>query len=228
MHTKNANPKFQRHLPLGIGSIFVPVTVLHSSNCHAPLWNPQYTPLASVFLDYCSLWSAFCVPFDTGQILTWGAESCIMWILFLSPRSLPFSVPLSLGQYLAESPLFPRQTREKSTWTTSKHWTVQNSSFNCYYKMSQAVPAWYCSFCAHLGFLFGFVLFFCQKTEHWKKVPKKRERKKSVETEVCRLGGEVFNFCTPKIQSYLRRDSMKNYWEIMINLWRQITYYKHF
>lgn len=34
---KNANPTFQRHLPLAMGSIFVPVTVLHSSNCHALL-----------------------------------------------------------------------------------------------------------------------------------------------------------------------------------------------
>lgn len=111
-HTpKNANPTFQRHLPLGMGSIFVPVTVLHSSNCHTLLRNPQYAPLASVFLDYCSLCSAFCVPLDMGQILTWAAESHTVWILHMSQRNLPFSIPLYLSQHLAESSSFLSQTR---------------------------------------------------------------------------------------------------------------------
>lgn len=133
---KNANPTFQRHLPLGMGSIFVPVTVLHSSNCHALLWNPQYAPLASVFLDYCSLWSAFCVPLDMGQILTWGAESCTMWILFVSQRNLAFysSVPgPAPGRVF---PISQTDKGKKTTWNTSKSWAAQNNSFNYYNEMS--------------------------------------------------------------------------------------------
>lgn len=160
-HKKNANPTFQRHFPLGMGSIFVPVTVLHSSNCHALLWNPQCTPLAGAFLDYCSLWSAFCVPLDMGQILTWGAESHTVWILLMSQRNLPFFYSPVPGP--APGRVFPISQTDKgkkTTWNTSKCWAAQNNSFNYYNEMSWGVPAWHCSFCARL---------FCDKTEEKKK-----------------------------------------------------------
>lgn len=130
---KNANPKFQRHLPLGIGSIFIPVTILNSSNCHAPVWNPQCTPLTSIFLDYCSLWSAFCVPFDMGQISTWGTESCIMWILFVSQRNL-FLFPCTWANTWQSFLRFPDRQGKKHL-KPSKAQSIQNNSFNYYYKM---------------------------------------------------------------------------------------------
>lgn len=172
MHTKNVNPRFERHLPLGIRSIFVPVTIFHSSNCHALLWNPQYAPLASVFLNYCSLWSAFCVPFDMGQILTWGAESCIMWILFVSQRNLPFSIPLYLGQHLAQSPPFPRQPREK---TPETHQSTEQP------KPIHLIIIIKCHRECQLGIVVSVFICFVEKLSTLKKVPE-NERK---EGKIC-------------------------------------------
>lgn len=136
---RNANPTFQRHLPPRMGSISVPVTVLHSSNCHGLLWNPQYVPVASVFLDYCSLWSAFCVPLDMGQILTWGAESYTMCILYMSQRNFLF--PCTWASPWQSLPHFPdRQGKENHLKhikeLKSSSWAAQNNSFNYYDEMS--------------------------------------------------------------------------------------------
>lgn len=159
-----------------------------------PHSNPQCAPLASLFLDYCSLWSAFCVLFEMDQILTWGAESCVRWILFVSQRNLLCSIPTYLGQNLAEFPPFPRQTREKRTENPAKHGAAQNNSFYYYYKLSLGVPTLYCSFRAYA---------FCQKTIRWNGVPKKEFLFWNQG-----LRGEIFNFCTPEIQSNMSADSV--------------------
>lgn len=110
-----------------------------------PHSNPQCAPLASLFLDYCSLWSAFCVLFEMDQILTWGAESCVRWILFVSQRNLLCSIPTYLGQNLAEFPPFPRQTREKEPKTQQSMEQLKTIRFiiiiNCHWECQLCIVA---------------------------------------------------------------------------------------
>lgn len=129
-----------------------------------PHSNPLCAPLASLFLDYCSLWSAFCVLFEMDQILTWDPESCIRWILFVSQRNLLCSIPIYLGQHLAEFPPFPRQTREKEPKTQQSMEQLKTIHFiiiiNCH---------WECQLCIVASVLMLFVKKLYSETVSWRK-----------------------------------------------------------
>lgn len=95
-----------------------------------------------------------------------------MWILFVSQRNLPFSIPLYLGQHLAQSPPFPRQPREK---TPETHQSTEQP------KPIHLIIIIKCHRECQLGIVVSVFICFVEKLSTLKKVPE-NERK---EGKIC-------------------------------------------